>query len=152
MAERLEGLDEVTRAVCVREHHATEKTASNEKEIVTFTNLTEYNAEVFGSIRCIEGNKEDFENLKEGECIVPACISTEYDLKPGDEITISFFDADKNYIIKGIYSDIYSTSNAFNNYILVKQLPAQLPDCKLYDSQYHDFRCEDNCDIQNNWL
>lgn len=132
IAERLAALEEVERAVCVRMHYISEKLTSGDKEIETFTNLTEYDADVFAHIRCVEGNRQNFENLKEGECIVPACISVENDLKVGDDFTVHMPDGYVTYTIKGIYADIYSTSNAFTNYVLVKQLPEQmLPEMEI---------------------
>lgn len=128
VAKRLEALDEVDRAICLQVHYVTEKMTSKEKEIITFTNLTKYDAEVFGKIRTVEGNAEDFQNLEEGECIIPACISVDNHLKLGDEFTIHFPEKEVTYTIKGIYADIYATSNAFGNYILVKELPSQLPE------------------------
>lgn len=125
-AERLEALEEVKSAVCVRLHYVSEKLTSGNKEIETFTYLTEYNPEIFEDIRCVEGNKQDFKNLKEGECVVPACISVEHNLKIGDDFTVHMPDGNITYTIKGIYADIYSTSNAFSNYVLVNQIPKQM--------------------------
>lgn len=126
VAKRLESLDEVTKTVCVRKHYVSEKLTSKEKEIETFTYLTEYNTEVFGKVRCVEGSRTDFENLKMGECIVPACISVEHNLKVGDDFTVHVPGENITYTIKGIYADIYSTSNAFSNYVFIKQLPKQV--------------------------
>ena len=125
-AERLEALEEVKSAVCVRLHYVSEKLTSGNKEIETFTYLTEYDPEIFEDIRCVEGNKQDFKNLKEGECVVPACISVEHNLKIGDDFTVHMPDGNITYTIKGIYADIYSTSNAFSNYVLVNQIPKQM--------------------------
>ena len=128
VAKRLEALDEVSKAKCLQVHYVTEKITSKDKEITTFTNLTKYDAEVFGKIRCVEGNAEDFRNLQEGECIIPACISVDNNIMLGDTITIHFPEEEISYTVKGIYADIYATSNAFDNYILVKELPGQIPE------------------------
>lgn len=138
VAERLEALEEVTETVCVRKYYISEKLTSKNKEIETFTNLTEYETEVFGNIRCVEGSRKDFENLKEGECLIPACISVENNLKVGDDLTVHLPGENITYTIKGIFSDIYSTSNAFSNYVLVKQIPKQLTselEIRLYTSE-----------------
>lgn len=127
IATRLEEMDEVTKTVCLQMHYVTEKITSKNREITTFTNLTEYDEEVFGQIRCVEGEPSDFQNMQEGECIIPACISVDNDIKTGDSITIHLPEENVNYTVKGIYADIYSTSNAFSNYILIKDLPDQLP-------------------------
>ena len=126
VAKRLEALDEISQTECVRKHYITEKLTSGKKEIETFTNLTEYDKKVFGNIRCVEGSRKDFENLKEGECLIPACISVENDLKVGDDLTVHVPEGNITYTIKGIFSDIYSTSNAFSNYILVKEVPKDM--------------------------
>lgn len=126
IAERLESLEEITKAVCLRAYYVSEKLTSEGKEIETFTKLTEYNSQVFSKVRCVEGNRQDFENLDEGECIVPACICVENDLKVGDDFTIHLPNYNITYTIKGIFSDIYSASNAFTNYVFVRQLPKQV--------------------------
>lgn len=126
VAKRLEALDEVTKTVCVRKHYVSEKLTGRDKEIETFTYLTEYDDEVFGNVRCVEGNHKDFENLKTGECIIPACISVESNLKVGDDFTVHLPGENISYTIKGIYADVYSTSNAFSNYVFVKELPTQV--------------------------
>lgn len=126
IAKRLEKFEEVSKTVCVRKHYVSEKLTSGKKEIETFTNLTEYDREVFGKVRCVEGTRKDFENLKDWECVVPACICVENNLKLGDDLTVQMPGGDLTYTIKGIYSDIYSTSNAFDSYILVKKIPAQV--------------------------
>ena len=126
VAKRLEALDEVNKAICLSVHYVSEKMTSKDQEITTFTNLTKYDAEVFGKIRCVEGNAEDFQNLQEGECIIPACISVDNNIMLGDTITLHLSEEEITYTVKGIYADIYATSNAFDNYILVKELPGQL--------------------------
>ena len=126
IAKRLEKFEEVSKTVCVRKHYVSEKLTSGKKEIETFTNLTEYDREVFGKVRCVEGTRKDFENLKDWECVVPACICVENNLKLGDDLTVQMPGGDLTYTIKGIYSEIYSTSNAFDSYILVKKIPAQV--------------------------
>lgn len=126
IAKRLEALKEVQKAVCVRKHYVSEKLTSKGKEIETFTYLTEYDEEIFEDIRCVEGNCKDFEKLNIGECVIPACISVENDLQIGDDFIIHAEGEDITYTVKGIYADVYSTSNAFSNYTLVKRLPQQL--------------------------
>ncbi len=138
VAKRLEALDEVSKAKCLQVHYVTEKITSKDKEVTTFTNLTKYDADVFGKIRCVEGNTEDFQNLQEDECIIPACISVDNDIMLGDTLTIHFPKEEISYTVKGIYADIYSTSNAFDNYILVKELPDQIPEemlIRIYTTQ-----------------
>lgn len=138
VAERLEALDEVSKAKCLQVHYVTEKITSKDKEVTTFTNLTKYDADVFGKIRCVEGSTEDFQNLQEDECIIPACISVDNDIMLGDTLTIHFPKEEISYTVKGIYADIYATSNAFDNYILVKELPDQIPEemlIRIYTTQ-----------------
>lgn len=138
VAKRLEALDEVSKAKCLQVHYVTEKITSKDKEVTTFTNLTKYDADVFGKIRCVEGSTEDFQNLQEDECIIPACISVDNDIMLGDTLTIHFPKEEISYTVKGIYADIYSTSNAFDNYILVKELPDQIPEemlIRIYTTQ-----------------
>lgn len=131
VAKRLEALDEVNKAICLKVHYVSEKITSKGQEITTFTDLTKYDAEVFGKIRCVEGDPNDFQNLQEGECVIPACISVDNNIMLGDTITLHLPEEEITYTVKGIYADIYATSNAFDNYILVKELPGQLTEQML---------------------
>ena len=126
LAKRLEDMDEVKKAVCISKHYVNEKITFNGKEVTTFTNLTEYNGEVFGNVRCIDGDKKSFDNLKTGECVIPACISAENNISVGDTVTIKGPEKELDFKVKGIYADIYSTSNAFDNYILINKVPDEL--------------------------
>ena len=126
LAKRLEDMDEVKKAVCISKHYVNEKITFNGKEVTTFTNLTEYNGEVFGNVRCIDGDKKSFNNLKAGECVIPACISAENNISVGDTVTIKGPEKELDFKVKGIYADIYSTSNAFDNYILINKVPDEL--------------------------
>ena len=126
VAERLRGLDEIEKAICTRGHYIFEEMTSNGRSVITFTNLTEYKEEVFGKVRCVEGNREEFADLAEDECIVPASVCVANELKVGDPFVIHMPNKDYSYTIKGIYADIYATSNAFDNYILVKEIPKEM--------------------------
>lgn len=123
VADRLRDLPEIEQVICTPRHYISEKMTSNGRNITPFTNLTEYNEEMFGNIRCIEGEKENFSRLGERECVIPACVCYENGLEVGDSFEIHMPDQVYAYTIVGIYADIYSTSNAFDNYILVKEIP-----------------------------
>lgn len=126
LAERLEELPQIEKAVCLEEYYINEKLTSGAKEIVTFTKFMKYEDEVFGKVRLVDGDAKNFYQLEEKECLVPACVCVENDLNVGDEISMQLPGKKISYRIKGIYSDIYSTSNAFTNYILVKELPKEV--------------------------
>ncbi len=126
VALRLQALEEIDKVVCVQTHSISEEMTSNGRNITTFTNLTKYEQDVFANIRCVAGNVQEFQMLEEGECIVPACVCVANDLELGDSLTIHMPNKTYTYTIKGIYADIYSTSNAFSNYILIKELPGEI--------------------------
>ena len=77
VAQRLRDLPEIEQVICTPRHYILEKMSSDGKNITTVTNLTQYNEEMFGEVRCVDGEKEAFSRLGERECVVPACICYE---------------------------------------------------------------------------
>jgi ABC-type transport system, involved in lipoprotein release, permease component len=94
----------------------------NEK-VDLFADLTEYNEKVFGSDIYLEGNSTAAKKLTDNECILPACISNEYDIHTGDSITVDLSGKKLLYNVVAIYTDPYENSTAFDCDILVKKLP-----------------------------
>lgn len=116
-------LDIVKRVEYIRNHYITEELTFKGRKIEAFMKLTEYNDAVFGTSRFIEGSRNAAMNLKEDECIIPACISNQYGIRTGDKIKLKLPDKEINYTVKGVFSDPYNTSTAFESNILVKKLP-----------------------------
>ncbi|OPJ57702.1 ABC transporter permease [Clostridium oryzae] len=116
-------LTEVKKVEYVRIHYITERLSFEDKKIKGFIDLTKYNASVFGKIRYLQGNKSAAEKLKNNECIIPACISNEYNIKIGDSIKLELVGGDVDYKVRGIYADPYNTSSSFDSNILTKELP-----------------------------
>ncbi|MDP4177837.1 MAG: hypothetical protein Q8900_05780, partial [Bacillota bacterium] len=113
----------VNRVEYIRVYYVTEEIISKGKKIDAFPKLTEYNDAVFGKAYYIKGNKNTAANLKDDECIIPACISNDYNINVGDKINIKFSNEEVNYTVKGIFSESYNTSSAFETNILINKLP-----------------------------
>jgi ABC-type lipoprotein release transport system permease subunit len=71
----------------------------------------------------LEGNKDLGNSLSGEECILPVCLSNEYDVHIGDTKMIKLSDKDVTYYVAGIYTDPYQTSTAYDSDILVQKLP-----------------------------
>lgn len=99
----------------------------NGNKVKGFLNLTEYNEKVFGKIRYIKGNKNIGTELKENECVIPAWISNKYNIGINDKFDLQLDNKKISYIVKGIFSDPYNTSTAFDSYVLIKKLPEGYP-------------------------
>lgn len=123
LGKQFAGLKEIRKVEYVRNHYITEELTFNGKQIDAFMKLTEYNDGVFGKVHYLKGNRNTALNLKENECIIPACISNEYNIKIGDRIKLKLSSEEMNYTVKGIYSDPYNTSTAFESNFLVKNMP-----------------------------
>jgi putative ABC transport system permease protein len=116
-------LSEVEKVEYTRFYNITEELVFNEKKIEAFTKLTEYSDAVYGKIRYLKGDKNVSASLNENECVIPACISNKYNIKTGDSIKLKLTSEEVIYTVKGIYSEAYNTSTAFDSDILVKKLP-----------------------------
>ncbi len=121
-----EALDEIDHVSMYKAHYLTEEVTCNGKVLETFTNLTEYNEEIFGLSRYIEGKSVAEEPLEAGECIMPACICIEYDLKVGDTVHIKFPEESVDYKIRAVYAEAYGTTTAYDNAMLIKKLPESI--------------------------
>lgn len=130
LAKKMESLKEVDKAICLKSYYIKEKITSSNNEIEAFIHLNEYNSEVFKDAKYISGSSDVAENLKDNECIIPAFIQVENNVNVGDDITIQTTSGELKYIVKGIYVDPYSTSNSFDSYILVKDIP------EVFDNTY----------------
>lgn len=123
IGKQFEDLPNVERVEYERVHYISEELTFNDKKIESFSKLIEYNDAIYGKIRYLEGDRSVGENLKENECIIPACISNEYKISIGDEIKLHLDDKEIIFIVRGIYSETYNMSTAFDSAILVKKLP-----------------------------
>ncbi len=119
-------LKEVARVEYKKFHYTAGGLTFKGSEIEGFVELAEYNGAIHGKARYIKGNSKLADTLKEDECILPACISNQEGIEVGDRIKYKSPGGDIFYTVKGIYSDPYNTSTAFNNDILVKAIPADL--------------------------
>lgn len=128
-------LEEIKRVEYIRAHYITEELTFGGKKIESFAKLTEYNDAVYGKSRYIKGDRNTALNLQEDECIIPACISNEYNIKTGDKIKLKLPSEEINYTVKGIYTDAYNTSTAFESNLLVKRLPKAIQS-QLYIKLY----------------
>lgn len=118
---KFQELAEVKQAEMVKYHPVTEEVHGNGKKIEAFLKLTEYKESVFSDIVYLEGDRTATINLKDDECIIPACISSSYQLHIGDSITLHN-SINSSYKIVGVYTNLYSISNAFDSDILINQL------------------------------
>lgn len=125
MGRQFSKLDCVEDVEYARSHYVDETILFNGKKADAFLNITEYKNRIFGRDRLLEGNRKAMKNLSEKECIIPACISNEYDVHIGDTVTIKFPKRNVTYKVKGVYTDPYQTSTAFDCNILIKKLPVQ---------------------------
>lgn len=94
------------------------------QKLDVFTDFVEYNKDVYGSVRMVQGEHSLLDNLKDNECLVPVCIMNEYNLDVGDVLTIRNATATLNYKIIGSFVEPYSTSTAFDSAILVNEIPS----------------------------
>jgi putative ABC transport system permease protein len=126
LGEHFKKLEQVERVEYKKSHYISEELTYQGEKLEGFFKLAEFNPGINSKVRFLEGNKELFEKLKADECILPACISTEYDIYTGDRISIKLPDENLIYTVKGVYTDPYSTSTAFDSDILIKNLPSVL--------------------------
>ncbi len=123
MKEQFLSLPNVKDVELTRKHYVEENLLFNEKKAEIFVNLTEYNEDIFGSVLYIEGNHNISQTLQEDECILPACISNEFDMHIGDTVRLQLADQEFNYRVAAVYTDPYQTSTAFDSDILINKLP-----------------------------
>ncbi len=125
MGDQFQSLPNVERVEYLHSHYVDESLFLKGKKVETFTNLTEYNDHVFGTALYLEGRKGLGNTLTKEECILPVCLSNEYDIQIGDTVMIKLADKDVTYTVAGIYTDPYQTSTAYDSDILVHKLPAK---------------------------
>jgi len=126
MGDQFTKLPLVKKVEYAKSHSVDESIFLNGKKAELFANLTEYNDAIFGSTIYTEGKNGIGNTLADDECILPACISNEYNLHTGDTVTINFSDQDMEYKIVGVFTDPFQTSTAFDSDILIHKLPANL--------------------------
>lgn len=126
LGEQFAALEEIERVEYIRFHYITEELTFEGKKIEGFMKLTEYSNAVYGKIRYLEGDKKVTQNLGANECVIPACISNESKIKSGDKIKLQRAGEELIYTVRGVYSDPYNTSTAFDSDILVKEVPESL--------------------------
>ena len=123
LGKEFEKLEEIQRVDYIRYHRMTEELVFNREKLDGFFTLTEYNSKINNKERYLEGNKYIIDTLKADECILPACISNEYDIHTGDIIKIKFSDKTLEYTVRAVYTNPYNFSTAFDSSIFVKKLP-----------------------------
>lgn len=124
LGEEFARLKEVDRVEYTKYYYVSEEITFEGKKIEGFVKLREYNRAVHKKIRYIQGDNSLAESLKDDECILPACISNQNGIAVGDRIKIKRAEGDLFYTVKGIYSDPYNTSTAFDSDMLINKIPA----------------------------
>ncbi|GFZ29905.1 hypothetical protein CSC2_04310 [Clostridium zeae] len=123
LGEQFTKLSKLERVEYSRVHYITEELTFNDKKIEGFLKLTEYKESVFGNVHFLQGDKNTVSELKDDECIIPACVSNQDNIKVGDKIKIKLPTGDVFYKVKGIYSEIYEMLTSYDSDILIKKLP-----------------------------
>jgi putative ABC transport system permease protein len=123
MGEKFKALPDVERVEYVRNHAIDENIFLNGKKVILFVNLTEYNDKIFGSDLYTEGDKSIAKSMADNECILPVCISNEYNIHIGDTVTIELADNEIEYKVAAVYTDPFETSTAFDSDILINKIP-----------------------------
>ncbi len=126
LGKQFSELNEIQRVEYKKFHYISEELLYNGKKLEGFYKLTEYNPKINKNERYLEGSKAIINTLPPDECILPACVSNEYNIHTGDNIVIKLSGRTLQYTVRGVYSDPYNTSTAFDSDILVKQLPTDI--------------------------
>lgn len=124
--KELMDLKEIDDVEAVQFHYVTEEVQCNGKSLECFVNLTLYNEKVFGSARTQSGSMDEIATLDKNECYLPICIANEAEIQVGDTIDIAFSTGVESYRVAGLFVEPYSTSTAFDSYMLVNELPEQI--------------------------
>lgn len=144
--ENFEKLNIVDRALVVKYGYVRDKVVYNKKELEGFFDLMPYTTELYGNVRMLEGTKD---SLSEGECLISAATAYKNEMKLHDTIAVG----EHTYKIKGIYTEPYNMSIAFDSEIIVSQIPDM--ETGYYVCAYSDSSGEDIIDAyreQNNNL
>jgi putative ABC transport system permease protein len=123
LGEQFTKLSKIERVEYSRVHYITEELTFNEKKIEGFLKLTEYKESIFRDIHFLKGDKSTVSELKDDECIIPACVSNQDNIRVGDKIKIKLPSGDVFYKVKGIYSEVYEMLTSYDCDILIKKLP-----------------------------
>lgn len=125
MGEEFAALDNVKRVEYVKYNYLVEVTVDGEN-IDAFLKIAQYNDAVYSKVRYLEGDKSIVPLLQDDECIIPASIGITNDIHVGEEVKIHYTSGVKTYTVRGVYSDPYNTSTAFDSEILVNKLPENI--------------------------
>jgi hypothetical protein len=112
MGKAFEGLPNVERVEYERVHFISEELTFNNKKIESNVKLTEYNDRIYNKVRYLKGDRSLSINLKENQCILPACVSNKYKINIGDELKLQLEGKKVSYTVIGIYSETYNSSNS----------------------------------------
>lgn len=123
LGEQFTKLDNVKRVEYSRIQYFSSGFTYKGNKVNGFLRLTEYSYGVFGKDRHIKGNKNIGSVLKYNDCMIPAWISNKYNIGIGEKLDLQLDNKKISYIVKGIYSDPYNTSTAFDSDILINKLP-----------------------------
>lgn len=118
--KQFDSLKLTTKAIIINYHYLVENLIYKDKLIDGFLSLVEYNNDIHKSYRIIDGTAL---NLGENECLISTVITNENNIKINDIITISYLGKTIDYKVKGIYTDPYNMSLAYDNEIVVKEIP-----------------------------
>ena len=126
VAKELEKLPDIQKTLLMKRHSINEECYVGKKNIDGFLSLKTYDKDIFGKIRYLEGSQKTAAELEAGECMIPACVFYENDIKIGESFRIITQRGELNYKIVGVFADIYDSSLAFECSVLVKEFPEQL--------------------------
>lgn len=132
LGRQFEGLPGVRQVDYARSHYIDEAILLKGEKAELFADLTEYNDAIFGAGVYLEGDKSVSRRLADNECILPACISNEYDMHVGDQVVVKLADKDAVYRVAAVYTDPFQTSTAFDSDILINKLPQVDSNLNIY--------------------
>ena len=126
VAKDMEKLSGIQKSLLVKRHSINEECYVGKKNIDGFLSLKAYDPDVFGKIRYLGESQKTAAELEEGECMIPACVFYENDIKIGESFRIKTQEGEFRYKIVGVFAGIYDSSLAFDSSILVKEIPGRL--------------------------
>lgn len=96
-------LPQIARVEYKRFHFISEEFTYNGEKLEGFFKLTEVNQNINSKERYLEGNKDVINKLRTNECILPACISNEYNIHTGDVIKIKLPKETLEYTVRAVF-------------------------------------------------
>ena len=118
--KRFDQLPEVSNTEIIEYAYITGSITVRGEEISGFIDLSPYNEYQHKTNRMIAGSME---HLGPQECVIPAVLANQKNIKIGEEILI---ENDISYKVKGIYADPYNMSISFDTEIIVGEVPKNM--------------------------